>query len=61
MLEQRDRDMGLAIFAAVSSAFITRSGKPVLETSCVCMLSHISRVQLLATPWTVAHQSPLFI
>ena len=24
---------------------------------CVCMLSH---VQLFATPWTVAHQVPLF-
>ena len=25
----------------------------------VCMPSHFSRVQLFATPWTVAHQSPL--
>ena len=25
---------------------------------CVCMLSH---VQLFATPWTVAHQAPLFM
>ena len=24
-----------------------------------CMLSHFSRVQLFATPWTVAHQAPL--
>ena len=24
-----------------------------------CILSHFSRVQLLATPWTVAHQAPL--
>ena len=23
-----------------------------------CMLSHSSRVQLFATPWTVAHQAP---
>ena len=23
------------------------------------MLSHFSRVQLFATPWTVAHQAPL--
>ena len=26
---------------------------------CVCMLSHFSRVQLLAPLWTVAHQAPL--
>ena len=26
---------------------------------CVCVLSHFSRVQLFATPWTVAHQAPL--
>ena len=25
----------------------------------VCMLSCFSRVQLFATPWTVAHQAPL--
>ena len=25
---------------------------------CVCMLSH---VQLFATPWTAAHQAPLFM
>ena len=24
-----------------------------------CVLSHFSRVQLLAIPWTVAHQVPL--
>ena len=24
-----------------------------------CVLSHFSRVQLSATPWTVAHQAPL--
>ena len=24
-----------------------------------CMLSHFSHVQLFATPWTVAHQTPL--
>ena len=24
-----------------------------------CALSHVSRVQLFATPWTVAHQAPL--
>ena len=26
---------------------------------CVCVLSHISRVRLSATPWTTAHQAPL--
>ena len=26
---------------------------------CVCMLSHLSRVQLFVTPWTVAFQAPL--
>ena len=25
------------------------------------MLSHFSRVQLCATPWTVAHQAPLYM
>ena len=25
----------------------------------MCVLSHFSRVQLCATPWTVAHQAPL--
>ena len=30
----------------------------VLALSCVCMLS---RVQLFATPWTVARQAPLFM
>ena len=25
----------------------------------LCMLSHFSRVQLCATPWTAAHQTPL--
>ena len=29
--------------------------------TCVCMLSHFSRVQFFATPWTVAHQAPLFM
>ena len=24
------------------------------------MLSHFSNIQLFATPWTVAHQAPLF-
>ena len=45
---------GLAFFPAhemclsVLSAWVLR-----------CVLSHFSRVQLLATPWTVAHQVPL--
>jgi len=26
---------------------------------CACVLSHFGRVQLFATPWTVAHQAPL--
>ena len=28
---------------------------------CVCVLSRFSRVQLFATPWTVAHQAPLSV
>ena len=28
-------------------------------SSACCVLSHFSRVRLLATPWTVAHQPPL--
>ena len=31
----------------------------VLECVCICMFSHLSCVQLFATPWTVAHQVPL--
>ena len=27
--------------------------------SCACMLNPFSRVQLIATPWTAAHQAPL--
>ena len=26
-----------------------------------CVLSHFSRVHLFATPWTIAHQAPLFM
>ena len=34
-------------------------GTPYFCTNlCVCMLSHISRVQLFETSWTVAHQTP---
>ncbi|CAI9155523.1 unnamed protein product [Rangifer tarandus platyrhynchus] len=29
------------------------------DASSVCLLSHFSRVQLFATPWTVACQAPL--
>ena len=29
------------------------------STMCACMLSLFSRVQLLATPWTVMHQAPM--
>ena len=28
-----------------------------ISCMCVCMLSHFSRVQLFATPWTVVHQA----
>ena len=28
---------------------------------CACMFSHMSRVQLFVTPWTVALQAPLFM
>ena len=28
------------------------------DTVCYAMLSHFSRVRLLATPWTAAHQAP---
>ena len=33
--------------------------KSVHVCMCVCMLSHLSRVQLFVTPWTVAFQAPL--
>ena len=33
----------------------------VLLVFCVCALNHFSHVQLFATPWTVAHQAPLFM
>ena len=26
-----------------------------------CMLSHFSHIRLFATPWTVAHQVPLYM
>ena len=29
------------------------------STKCACVLSHFSRVRLIATSWTVAHQDPL--
>ena len=32
-----------------------KSGGP---RACYAMLSHFSRVRLLSTPWTVAHQAP---
>ena len=28
---------------------------------CVCVCESLSHVQLFATPWTVAHQAPLFM
>ena len=28
---------------------------------CACMFSHLSRIQLFVTPWTVARQAPLFM
>ena len=31
----------------------------VLPCVCVCLLSRCSRVRLVVTPWTVAHQAPL--
>ena len=34
-----------------------RTGKPgVLQSMCACMLNHCNRIQLFATPWTVALQ-----
>ena len=32
-----------------------------LSSVCACMVGHFSCVQLCATPWTVAHQAPLFM
>ena len=43
-------------------AVLRNSGKDqalCLVTGGVCMVSHLSRVQLFATPWTVASQAPL--
>ena len=31
----------------------------LILSSMMCMLSHLSHVQLFATLWTVAHQAPL--
>ena len=45
---------GLAFFPAHEMCLSVLNGW-VLR----CVLSHFSRVQLLATPWTVAHQVPL--
>ena len=33
----------------------------ICKDTCECMLSHFSCVHLFATPWTVAHQGPLFM
>ena len=36
----------------------THSGQK-LHTNCGCVLRHVSRVWLFATPWTIFHQAPL--
>ena len=54
----RDRGGWINLLVAV----LRNSGKDqglCLVTGGVCMLSHLSRVQLFATPWTVANQAPL--
>ena len=38
---------------------MTRSYQRLGNHLCACVLSHISRVQLCATSWTIAHQAPL--
>ena len=35
--------------------------KYIHNRGCVCMLSHFSHIWLFATPWTVAHQTPLSV
>ena len=41
--------------------YIAETDTTFKSTICVCVLSHFSRVQLLVTPRTVAHQAPLSI
>ena len=33
----------------------------ILQSLCACILSRFSHVSIFATPWTVAHQAPLFM
>ena len=40
---------------------LNRNLEHIPITVCPCMLSHFCHVQLFATPWTVAHQGPLFM
>ena len=41
------------------SETVSFSSGPCECCMCACMLSCFSRVQFLATPWTIAHQAPL--
>ena len=43
----------------VMSAFTLRLALPVVRACGMCVLNHFSRVQLCATLWTVACQTPL--
>ena len=36
-------------------------GAQSLTERATCMLSHFSHARLVATPWTVAHQAPLYM
>ena len=50
----------LAICMYVLSIFhLSKGDFIVLAIKCACVLSHFSRVQLFAIPWTAAHQVPL--
>ena len=43
----------------LSGTFPLWASNPGNSLRCLCMLSDFSRVQLFATPWTLAHQGPL--
>ncbi|XDB56963.1 hypothetical protein ABFV05_010579 [Capra hircus] len=50
----RHRDACLALFSSAPAEIISHN-----DASSMCPLSRFSRVQLFATPWTVACQAPL--
>ena len=45
------------LFRHSVTSFYPRQGEPT--SSLICEMKSLSRVQLFATPWTVAYQAPL--